>query len=212
MNQDLAPRLAPPGAGLPKMELVIGRLLSTLKRRLGSRASFNRQFARERQRIRQLVQSCPADFLARPVLIDRVAGLEDSSRYWSVLMTLDHLRIVHLSIGRVIGDLAAGRIPAGTASTAAVKPSPRVTPRVIAEYERSCDALLATVAAAADLKTPLRYPHPWFGPLDAHGWHALAAGHHRIHRVQLERICAQLDPTVPPSPAPPDVRKISKDP
>ena len=28
----------------------------------------------------------------------------------------------------------------------------------------------------------------WFGPLDAAGWHALAAGHMGIHRVQIERI------------------------
>jgi hypothetical protein len=31
------------------------------------------------------------------VLIARPRGLEDSSRYWSVWMTLDHLRIVHLA-------------------------------------------------------------------------------------------------------------------
>jgi len=35
-------------------------------------------------------------------------------------------------------------------------------------------------------------PHPWFGPLDAAGWHALAAGHMAIHRVQIERILQGL--------------------
>ncbi len=193
MNSNPEVRLASPGAGLPKIERFIGRLLSALKRRTGSRESFNAEFNRERGRIGQLVQSCGAGSLARRVLIVRAIGMEDSSRNWSVLMTLDHLRIVHLGITRIIGDLTKGKMPGGTASTATVKPSPQVTAGVMAEYENSCDTLLATVAAADRLKTELRYAHPWFGPLDAHGWHALAASHLGIHRVQIERIVSGLD-------------------
>lgn len=126
------------------------------------------------------------------MLIKRPPGLEDSSRNWSVWMTLDHLRIVHQTMTTVIGALANGEMPEGTASTAAVKPSVGVTAAVIAEYEQSCDALLAVVAAAGNLRTTLRYVHPWFGPLDAAGWHALAAGHMKIHRLQLQRILKGL--------------------
>ena len=42
-------------------------------------------------------------------------------------------------------------------------------------------------------QTAARYRHPWFGPLDAAGWHALAATHMGVHRRQLERILAALD-------------------
>jgi hypothetical protein len=170
-------------------------MLSALKRRFGSRESFSAEFNRERRLIRQLVQSCDQDSLARRVLIARAIGMEDSSRKWSVLMTLDHLRIVHGEMARVIGDLSSGKMPTGTASTATVKPSPQVRADVIGEYEKSCDALLATVTAATSMKTQLRFAHPWFGPMDAHGWHALAAGHLGIHRVQIERICAGLRTT-----------------
>ena len=76
----------------------------------------------------------------------------------------------------------------GEASTATVKPGPAVTASVMAEYEAACDALLVAVAAAPDLKTAVRFAHPWFGPMDAWGWHALAGVHMGIHRVQLERI------------------------
>jgi hypothetical protein len=103
-------------------------------------------------------------------------------------MTLDHLRIVHLEMSRIIRDLSGGRTPAGRASTAAVKPNVQVADSVIADYAASCDALLTAVTAVPNLKTPTRFAHPWFGPLDAHGWYALAAGHHSIHRVQIERI------------------------
>lgn len=163
-----------------------------VKRLIGSRDSFNAEFNRERERVRRLVESCDRNSLARFVLIARAIGMEDSSRNWSVLMTLDHLRIVHLEMARVIGDLANKKTPSGTVSTATVKPSLHVTADVIPEYEKSCDVLLATVAAAANLKTQLRHAHPWFGPMDAHGWHALAAGHLGIHRVQLERIVSGL--------------------
>jgi hypothetical protein len=192
MDANIEPRLAPPGAGLPKIELHLARLLFALRRRRGNRDSFNRSFQAERKKIRTLTGSCDAESGTRRVLIKRVPGLEDSSRYWSVAMTLDHLRIIHNAITRTIEALAAGTVPKGTASTARVKPSPQATMAVVTEYEQSCDHLLAAAAAVPDLNTPLRYAHPWFGPLNAAGWHALAASHIKIHRVQIERILQGL--------------------
>jgi hypothetical protein len=193
MNSNPEPQLAPPGAGLPKAELFIGRLMFALQRRTGNRESFNARFERERATIRRLLQGLDADAAARRVLIKRAVGMEDSSRYWSVWMTLDHLRIIHGGMNRIIGTLVKGVKPPGTASTASVKPSPQATGAVVAEYEKSCDDLLATIAAAGDLRTLVRHAHPWFGPLDAAGWHALAASHLGIHRVQIERIVGGLE-------------------
>lgn len=182
------PQLAAPGAGLPFPENFVARLLLGLKRATGNPASFTAEFIKEREVIRQLIKGRDEATLSRRVLIRRPRGLEDSSRYWSVLMTLDHLRIVHLAFIQVISVLSQERIPEGEASTAAVKPDPGVTSDVIAEYEASCDALLATLDKVVNFKTKARFAHPWFGPMDAHGWHALAGSHMGIHRVQIERI------------------------
>lgn len=103
-------------------------------------------------------------------------------------MTLDHLRIVHRAIASVILQLDQGKVPPGRVRTAAVKPDPAVTGQVVREYEESCDELIAAVAKVPDLRTRVRYDHPWFGPLDAAGWHALSAGHLAIHRRQIELI------------------------
>jgi hypothetical protein len=184
------PRLAPPGAGLPFPENLIARVLLGAKRLTGNSGAFTTHFIREREAIRGLIDNRDEAALTRRVLIPRPRGLEDSSRYWSVLMTLDHLRIVHQTFIGVIGTLAKEQIPQGEASTAAVKPDPAVTMDAIAEYEASCDALVATLASVGNFKTRARFPHPWFGPMDAHGWHALAGGHMSIHRVQIERILA----------------------
>ncbi len=105
-------------------------------------------------------------------------------------MTLDHLRIVNLAFSSIITNLVNEELPEGIASTAAVKPDSAVTLDVIREYEASCHALLTTCSAIRDFKTEVRFAHPWFGPMDAQGWHALAGSHMGIHRVQIERILA----------------------
>lgn len=192
MSLITVPRLAPPGAGLPAIELFIGGRLFALKRLLGSRESFTAKFEQERVAIHDLVNSCTAAKRSERVLIPRSRGLEDSSRFWSVWMTLDHLRITNSVFAVLISSLAHGKVPQRKASTAEVKPDPAVTAAVESAYEESCDKLLTVVAEVPDLKTDVRYAHPWFGPLDAFGWHALTATHMSIHRAQIARIIARL--------------------
>jgi len=194
MQNPPEPILAPPGAGLPVPERWIARGLFSLKRRFASRASVEERFRCERSAIRHLVDSIPESLRDRPVLIPRLRGLEDSSRHWSVWMTLDHLRITNRAFAGVITALAAGKVPPGKADTATVKPSPQSGPDADSAYEASCGNLLEVVARIPDLKTALRYEHPWFGPLDAAGWHALAAMHLGIHRAQIEAISKGLPP------------------
>ncbi len=186
------PKLAPPGAGLPRVELLVARALFRVQVWTGSRRSFEKRFGQERERIRELIQNCDPELGARRVLIRRIAGLEDSSRNWSVWMTLDHLRIVNHSIAEVIRALVKGAMPEGTASTAAVKPSETVTADILTAYEESCDVLRRVVAQSADLNTQIRFRHPWFGPLNAYRWLVISAVHMRIHRAQIERILAGL--------------------
>ena len=192
MKSPNAPTLAAPGAGLPAPELWIARVLFTLKRRFGSREAFTARFEQERAAIRDLLATCDPARRGKPVLIPRLRGLEDSSRFWSVWMTLEHLRITNTVFAMVIRSLAHGQVPAKKASTADVKPRADLTADVEAAYEASCDAVLSTVDTIADLKTTAKYAHPWFGPLDAAGWHALTATHMAIHRAQIARIVARL--------------------
>lgn len=198
MQDTLEPKLAPPGAGLPKLELFIARVIFGRLGRKSTREGVNALFQKERGTIHALAHSIDPDAARRCVLIQRLRGMEDSSRYWSVWMTLDHLRMVHELASRTIAALAKGVLPAEKVSTANVKPRPNVTAAVVGEYEKSCDDLLATVAAAPNLKTAMRHEHPWFGLLDAAGWHMLAAGHLRLHREQIERIIQGL-PAVNPT-------------
>ncbi len=188
MSSFPAPLLAAPGAGLPKLELMIARWMFARHRKRHSREAVRRQFEDERGRIMDMAAFCDPRIASAPVLIKRLRGLEDSSRNWSVYMTLEHLRIVNSAAERVIRSLSKGVVPEGKASTAAVKPASGIGPEVLPAFADCCDAFLQTVAGIADLRTASTYAHPWFGPLDAAGWHAMIAFHMRLHRVQIEEI------------------------
>jgi hypothetical protein len=192
MNAPDEPLLAPPGAGLPGPELLAARLFFAAHRLFGNRSKFDARIARERHAILALVRACPPEDPARRVLIPRLRGMEDSSRYWSVWMTLDHLRITNGALAKIIPTLAQGVVPPKPASTAAVKPSPNVDAHVVEAFDRECDNVLQAAAGVPNLRTKARYAHPWFGLLDAAGWHALAGLHMRLHRRQIETILAEM--------------------
>lgn len=188
-----AVRLAPPGAGLPKPELFFARLIFGWFRKSKSREDVTALFEMERETILRLAGSCDAEQGGRRVLIKRLPGLEDSSRDWSIFMTLEHLRIVNEVVGESMRNLASGEVPARVASTAAVKPSPEADAAVIGAFNEGCLRFQQTVAAIPDLRTSARYAHPWFGPLDTAGWHAMAAFHMRLHRKQVQSILAGMN-------------------
>lgn len=187
-----APSLAPPGAGLPAPERFIGNLLLRWQSWRTSRTQAEALFATQCSRVLELVSLCDPEKLTTPILIPRLRGMEDSSRFWSVVMTVDHLRIVNHQITGVIKTLAAGQVPGRRASTAAVKPDPGVKASVVARFEAVNDALVQTVAGIPNLKTKVKFTHPWFGPLHAGQWHFMAGFHMRLHVKQIEAILAGL--------------------
>ena len=110
-------------------------------------------------------------------------------------MVLDHLRIVNFAFADVIRLLRRGQVPARVARTADVKPDPRADVAVLETFEQSCDAFTQSAGGAGSLRTAARYAHPWFGSLDAAGWHTLGGFHMLLHRHQMEKILHGLAPT-----------------
>ena len=187
--------LAPPGAGLPAAEHLLLRMMFPLLC-LQKRAAHLDRFLVERSQIRSMIDSCDRVLLGRRILIPRLRGLEDSSRHWSVWMTLDHLRITNRAFAGVVQSLSQGKTPPGKADTAAVKPSPASGEEVMRLYEESCDAWLDLLGSLGPSPKEPRYTHPWFGPMNAEAWIALASTHMGIHRKQIAAILskAQNDP------------------
>ncbi len=134
------------------------------------------------------------DDVVVPVLIPRIFGIEDSSRYWSVSMTIEHLMIVGEKIREIIVALSHGELPETPADIAAVKPVGRYGHEGIEIFRAFVDDYVWEIQERVeDRQSTQVFEHPWFGPLNAYQWVALGAMHQRIHRRQVERICLELD-------------------
>ena len=191
----IAPKLDPPGAGLPLVERLIANISLRLLRRRLDREAVDRWFDAEAKKITELVSKVRDDERSSPVLIKRLRGLEDSSRHWSVYMTLDHLRIVNLGITGIIEELVSPNetsIPETRIQD--VKPNPLADHTALDAFQSSVIQSRKRLTKLSNLVSKRRHCHPWFGPLDAKGFHTLLALHMRVHRKQLEHIAEALQP------------------
>lgn len=192
MPQNQEPKLDAPGAGLPAPMLFVAKRVSLLRARLGTREKFLTEFENEKTKISELIAPLSNNQRSQRILIPRLIGLEDSSRFYSVWMTLDHLRITNLAFATIIKQLSQEQAPDIVVSTADVKPDPEVTQAIEKDYETANRIFLATVKKAPELKTEAELTHPWFGPMNAHRWLSLSAFHMGIHRRQIKAISDRL--------------------
>lgn len=186
-------QLQPPGAGLPAYEFAWLRPGFHLICAVLPQGAALALFKSEGERVLSLAQSVSTEQGAAPVLIDRVIGIEDSSRGWSVFMALDHLRIVNEGIASIIEALSQDRGFSQEVRIQDVKPSPASGPNTIDRFVASVANYEAVVARLGKLGRHLRHAHPWFGPMTAHDWHCLAGIHQLVHRRQIERIKSGLE-------------------
>lgn len=180
--------LQPPGAGLPAFELAWLRIYFRCMCAVSSRSAAMQRFKIEAGKILSLVRTVSATQGTVPVLIDRIVGIEDSSRYWSVYMVLDHLKIVNEGMTQIIDDLSHDRPFAQEVRIQDVKPHVASGPDTVDRFMKSVTNYEATINRLGTLGHRVHHPHPWFGPMTADDWHCLAGIHHWVHRRQIERI------------------------
>ncbi len=187
-------RLDRPGAGLPFWQALIARywIVPRYAKQMSWEA-VDRFFTTETNKILAAYGTLSPEQRTVPVLVPRLQGLEDSSRFWSPAMVLEHLVIVGSGMQNIIIELSHGRAPEGKADTAAVKPLGGVAEQEMQQkFQDFCGSVLKILKEkVADQEAASTFPHPWFGPLTARKWHWLLASHMRIHRKQLEEICRQ---------------------
>ncbi len=180
-------QLDKPGAGLPFPENVIAPLILWTFCHRHTPASAQKHFEKEARSIEKLYLEFPADQRSTPVLIDRIRGIEDSSRNWSPDMVLEHLVIVNQGILGLIDNLINTRSSPAT-DIAAVKPRGKSGTQVLEDFQRVVRHYRELLELHPDLHSEARHLHPWFWKLNARQWHCLAATHHSIHRRQLQKM------------------------
>jgi hypothetical protein len=159
---------------------------------LGPRVSWNlarRLFQWEGMKIIQLTENLSSEQLTARVLIPRITGIEDSSRYWSPAMTVAHLIIVGEAITDFVVRLSRGQSIEGEVRIQDVKPDHHTLPEILDAYRAFLPRFDRALSRdVVDRNSTSTHPHPWVGPLTARQWLNLAAVHQRIHRKQIEKI------------------------
>ena len=192
---DFAHKLDKPGAGLPWFEKLIAKhvfVLGTAKKTDKDQAiTLLEQTGRKTL---DLVKTIPEDQRTAQILIPRIRGLEDSSRYWSALMTLEHLLITGVGMQDLIITLSNQNSFDRMVRIEDVKPQGiKNSDDLFLQYEDFLNAYRTAIEPLDDLKnTNFTHDHPWFGPLNAHQWLCLNGFHHTLHLKQIEMILERL--------------------
>ncbi|MBA4074179.1 MAG: hypothetical protein C0508_03995 [Cyanobacteria bacterium PR.023] len=189
------PKLDKPGAGLPFIEWAVAKYIVFPRRfKNSSKEKALADFAEQSDKILKLARGLSSEQLVERRLIARLQGLEDSSRYWSVAMTLDHLTIVGNLMSHAVIELSKGSNALKVVGTAEVKPGAAAdAARSLKDFEEMTERFLLEVGKAnIDVRSKVTHPHPWFGPLNAYQWLVFAAPHENIHLRQIEAIVALL--------------------
>ena len=187
-----SPRLQPAGAGLPAVEARFFRHGLPLLSRAISRDAARKMFLREGNRILYLAQDLADWELEERVLVKRPFGIEDSSRYWSMEMLMEHLIMTGVATHKIIRQLSIGVRPQQRPTISQGKPQGGRGPRVRDEFARFLNKF---AESSDDLTLPPRptLAHPWTGEMNALQWFKFAALHNWMHRVHAERLYAGVE-------------------
>ncbi|MCP3981726.1 MAG: DinB family protein [bacterium] len=190
------PRLDPPGAGVPPIERFVGRriLLPWWCLRMNWERAVERMELQGEQLL-ELGARLAKEEVTRRVLIPPQIGLEDSSRFCSVAMVVEHLTIVGERLGRIVVDLTHSRVPPGRVDTAELKAGGgKAWETAVGEYRSMLGRFRrAALHEVGDRKSRERFPHPWFGPLPAYPWLVFGPFHQEIHLRQAQSIAERLN-------------------
>jgi hypothetical protein len=193
-DDDIQASLAPPGAGLSAVQALLLRyLLFPAFCRTTSWSKALAVFRAEGDRMLTLARPLSPEQLARRVLVKAPLGIEDSSRYWSAAMVLEHLIVVGSRVATGIVELTRGQPVTVKADIADVKPKGGSGVQIVEDYGAFLlDYTHTLTEDLGDRRSKQTHPHPWFGRLSAHQWACLGAVHQSIHRRQMQRIVAGL--------------------
>ena len=179
-------------SGLPGFEAFYLNFFFKLGTAVTSDQSALASFQLTTEQILSCVNENDANVLSREFTIPRIQGIEESSRHWSVLMVLDHLRQVNEAIRETIRELKSSGQPFQPIRIADFKPDQDVGLEAIDEFQDVNKRYWAFVKSHMPLNTSLTFRHPWFGELNGHQWHCLAAAHQKIHLRQIYKILAMI--------------------
>ncbi|MEZ4813929.1 MAG: DinB family protein [Bdellovibrionota bacterium] len=187
-------KLEAPGKGLPFLESLLMRFYvgPVLSKKDSSDKNWER-FDKMNKKILEKVKELSLEQMHTRVLVPRLRAIEDSSRYWSVAETLEHIELVGDNIAGLIELLCKNEVPDVVVDVADYKPKGKysgVDPRPA--FEKFNTRVQEQLKAKdITLHAPL-FKHPWMGEISALQWLWLLSGHSGIHYNQIKCIIKAL--------------------
>jgi len=113
-------------------------------------------------------------------------ALEDSSRFWSVNMVLEHLVTVNLGTYEIVELLSQEISIDRVLGTAKVKPFKNINhTQSLIDFEKSYSQMIMKNSKQVSKMTK---EHPWFGAFKNTSWHAFIGLHNKVHKKQIIKI------------------------
>jgi hypothetical protein len=185
-----------PGAGIPWYFRLANRiLLKPLVVRKFTWQQCEENFLSVNEKLKRELEGLTQEQLEKRILVSPIVGIEDSSRYWSIAMTLRHLCIVHPLMKEVVIRLAKEETIPVKVDTASVKPElEKNSSQAVQDYFSLIQTILPDIKNSIPKEFGLTktFSHPWFGEMTAKDWFWLLGAHTGIHLKQIRKIKEQL--------------------
>ncbi|TQV62605.1 MAG: hypothetical protein FNT15_06360 [Sulfurovum sp.] len=184
-------RLAPAGNGLPSFERkFIKVILIPIAQKVFTWDLALYMFKKEVDKINRLLKKIPNQRLTQEIIIDRVFGIEDDSRRYSINMVLEHLTIVGSGIQQLIDTLSKEKAFEREVSIEAVKPQHNED--YLEKFNQFSDSYIKFIKTLEKKKSKMTKKHPWFVEFNNFDWSIFVYIHTMVHRRQIQRIISGL--------------------
>lgn len=194
-DQEIISKLAKPGAGLPLFARLANRFfLKPFVMKKTTWAQSLKGIQKAHDKIKSEISGLTEEQLLKRVLVPPQVGLEDSSRYWSIAMTLRHISIVGGGARDILVGLTHGRTRNTVVSIKDVKPEEEKNQvSSVAEYTKLYDTMIAQIEGmVGDRNSKMTFLHPWFGQLNAKDWLWIMSIHSLLHLKQIRNIKSKI--------------------
>lgn len=183
-------KLEKAGHGLPKTDAIFLRHIGFPL--LKSFISWNnalRFFEYQGKEILNLVKDLSKDKLFKKVLIPKIFGIEDNSRYYSPAMVLWHLIYVGECLQEGIVNLSKNEKINFTVKIENFKPFVKIDEDIVERYENFLNNYRKFIEINVENKYINNcHSHPWFGCLNPKEWLVMSAIHQMVHQRQIKKI------------------------
>ena len=136
--------------------------------------------------ILELVKDLNEETLSKQVLVPPMFALEDSSRFWSINMVIEHIVMVNLGTYEIVDMLSQEKGIERELGTAKVKPFKNTNhTKSLIVFEKAYSRMIKKNSKKVSRMTK---SHPWFGPFNNTTWHAFIGVHNKVHKKQIQKI------------------------